>query len=81
MKNEIKVITKADLLDIIYPGYWDNQGYLKVSYPESNEAVDKWAKDNNYAVYEDWRENFSVSTGIAIAERNNNVGVVVDDLS
>jgi len=78
---EIKVITKVDLLDIIYPGYWNNQGYLKISPVEANESVDQWAKDNNYAVYEDWREDFSISTGIKIAERNNNVGVVVDDLS
>lgn len=81
IKDGIRVINIGALLEVLYPGYYTNKLFLKISYEEARAKVAEWAAANDCSLYSDSREDFFVSRGVAVALREGRSGVIVEDLS
>ena len=79
--NRIRVISICDLMDMIFPKYWENSRYKHIDYEESSEAVRLWCKTHNAHYYAREKTNFSTVEAKHEARRLGKSIVVVEDLS
>jgi hypothetical protein len=77
----MKTIGMCTLLENIFPGFWDNQLYLQMTYDQQCEAVAEWCQANNYFLYERAKESFFEYEGIQMANAGGYAGVVFSNLS
>ena len=77
----MKTIGMCTLLENIFPGFWDNQLYLHLTYDQQCDAVIKWCKANNYFLYERGKEDFFEWEGRQLAAEGGYSGVVLSNLS
>ena len=79
--SDIKVISICDLMDILYPGYWEKQLYKHITYEESSEWMRKWCETNNAHYYAREKTRFSKNEAEYEARQLGKSIVVVEDLS
>jgi hypothetical protein len=79
--KEIEVVNICDLLEILFPGYWEAGKYKDHTWDVTSKAVIKWCEDNDAHYYGAPRESFSIYTGIREAEAAGKSKVVVEDMS
>jgi hypothetical protein len=72
--NGITVYTLCDVLEFLYPGYYENQICLTLSYADSTVKVVEWALDNDCSLYEDGREDFSINKGFGLRRKRVTLG-------
>lgn len=77
--GKIKIYNICDVLEAIYPGYFDMQQWP--SYEESGKMVMEWAEANDCSCYSAPRESFCMYEGAEVAIKEGKSGVVVEDLS
>ena len=81
MKIEVNNISICELMDIIFPGYWDNQLYTQMSYDAECKAVSEWCTINNYVLYEKCDEDYFEWEAFQLATTGRYDGVVLSNLS
>ena len=79
--TEVKVIGICDLMEQLFPGYWDNLNFLKYDYETTSKAVREWCEANNAHYYAQPKEKFWVPIGVGEAIELGKPIVVVEDLS
>jgi len=77
----VEQIGICKLLDIIFPGYWDNTNFLKYSYEETCAGVVEWCNKNNAHYYARPKESYFPNIGVAEAIKLGKTKVVLEDLS
>lgn len=79
--EDVKVVSKCDLLEELIPGYWEEGKYIHYDYETTCKMVDEWANKHNAYVYERCKEDFYIYEAQELAAEEGNTIVVVDNLS
>jgi hypothetical protein len=79
--QDVKIISICDLMDMIFPKYWENERYKHIDYDESSEAMRQWCKTHNAHYYAREKHCFSKVEAIVEAQKLGKSIVVVEDLS
>ena len=80
-KEWVREIGICALIEELFPGYWDNEGYLHYTYEETSKAVMEWCEKNNAHYYGRGREEFFKWEGIEEAVALGKETVVFEDYS
>ena len=83
LKNHFKLpmISEVDLLDVLFPGYWEEQKFLKISYAEETAAIMGFCSKNNFHYYAKPKGEYNEYEALQEADLKRFDGVVVDCLS
>ena len=81
MNTVVQVVGHPDLLDVLFPEYWNTPYEQRPSYETMSDAVFAWCEANNAHYYAADREDFSYISAAFRAEEAGKTVVVAEDLS
>ena len=83
LKNHFKLpmISEVDLLDVLFPGYWEKLRFLELKENEENEAVINFCNENNFYYYAKPKDEYDEYQAMQEADLKRFDGVVLDCLS
>lgn len=79
--REVEAVNVCDLLEVLYPGYWEKELYTTITYESSRERIESWCTDHGAIYYARGREEFSLYEAAAEAMERGLTRVVYEDLS
>jgi hypothetical protein len=79
--GSVEAVDICDLMEVLYPGYWDEQRYLKITYEVSRNRVESWCREHGAHYYARPREEFSTYEAREEALSYGLRRVVLEDLS
>lgn len=79
--GNVDVINICDLLECLFPGYFDSDAWMKIGFDEEGEAVIKWIADNDAYYYGKPKEDFFIGEAVRECAELGKYLVVVEDMS
>lgn len=78
---EVTGIDIVDVLEMLWPGYWERGLYTKLSYDTTRSRIEAWCRDHDAHYYSRPRDSFDDCDAAAEAAAKGLSRVVLEDLS